>query len=114
MIPVKTFAADDMRSGNALLRHCTAALSNDGSTNMTDAFMRGRCFGVMAGILDTVAVYTELIKPPLFCPPAEGTIEQATRVVLKYLQDHPEELHNNGVQLSIAAFIKAFPCKNSK
>jgi len=29
-----------------------------------------------------------------FCPPKNITLGQAARIVVKYLNDHPEQLHN--------------------
>jgi hypothetical protein len=48
-------------------------------------------------------------RAPL-CIPKGVTTEQGRRVVVKYLQEHPEELQNRGNVLTYLAFIKAFPC----
>jgi len=50
----------------------------------------------------------------LFCAP-DGVISgQAARIVIKYLRDHPEELHQPDYALTIAALHAAFPCPNKK
>jgi len=39
------------------------------------------------------------------------TPKQAARIVVKYLKEHPGDLHANGVILTVAALKEAFPCK---
>jgi hypothetical protein len=48
---------------------------------------------------------------PKVCPAKDSTYEQGTRVVVKYLQDHPEELHMKSSALVERALAKAFPCR---
>jgi hypothetical protein len=53
-----------------------------------------------------------LNKKALFCTPESGiTNDQAARVVVKYLREHPERLHEKESLLAMAAFAEAFPCK---
>lgn len=47
-----------------------------------------------------------------FCVPANKiTGGQVARVIVKYLKDHPERLHENETFLAIQALQAAFPCK---
>jgi hypothetical protein len=48
---------------------------------------------------------------PKVCPPYESTYGQEFRIVTKYLQDHPEELHLKNSDLVEKALAKAFPCQ---
>ena len=41
---------------------------------------------------------------------SEVTAEQATRVLLKYMDAHPEETHERAEPLAVAAFRTAWPC----
>jgi anti-sigma regulatory factor (Ser/Thr protein kinase) len=53
-------------------------------------------------------------KPTLlqFCVPDSGIpVIQAMRVVVKYLKEHPEQLHEDGMGLTVAALKDSFPCK---
>ena len=45
------------------------------------------------------------------CVPDEVTLGQITKVVVKYLKDHPEKLHLGAGQLTMTAIKDAFPCK---
>ena len=38
--------------------------------------------------------------------------DQMARVIVKYLRAHPENLHWKAGQLTMLAFLEAFPCKN--
>ena len=62
----------------------------------------GFCLGIVKGVTDTSTKV---------CPPKEVNVGQNVRVVLKYSQDHPEELHVNQSPLIEKALSKAFPCK---
>ena len=43
------------------------------------------------------------------CFPKDTNVGQWTAIVKKYLEDHPEELHNEGVNLVILSLATAFP-----
>lgn len=46
------------------------------------------------------------------CFPENGiTNEQAVRIVLKYLNEHPAELHQDQTYLTFLAFRDAYRCK---
>lgn len=48
------------------------------------------------------------------CIPTGTTNEQHLRVIVKYLRDHPEKLHEPAGSLSLEALKAAFPCRNEK
>ena len=43
------------------------------------------------------------------CLPKDSSVGQWTAVVKKYLEDHPEQLHEQGVNLIILSLATAFP-----
>jgi Rap1a immunity proteins len=49
-----------------------------------------------------------------FCIPGSATKEQTIDIVSKFLKDHPEQLHENAVDLIMEAMKQAFPCKKRK
>ena len=82
----------------------------------TSTFGAGSCLGLMYGILVMKTFYVTNTQKGriLFCAP-DGVISgQAARIVIKYLRDHPEELHQPDYALTIAALHAAFPCPNKK
>lgn len=49
--------------------------------------------------------------PALYvCAPDEVRTTQYVRIVVNYLQDHPERLHEKGANLALSALIDAYPC----
>ena len=44
------------------------------------------------------------------CLPKGVTTEQGLKVLVKYMEDHPEELHDRTAELAFRAFVKAWPC----
>jgi hypothetical protein len=53
----------------------------------------------------------EVLPNHKICPPSNATVAQYARITVKYLEEHPEQLHMDGVNLSIMALQTAFPCK---
>jgi Ssp1 endopeptidase immunity protein Rap1a len=46
-----------------------------------------------------------------FCPPSTGTVEEAARVMVKFMENHPEQLHKELSMVGMLAFQEAWPCK---
>jgi len=101
--------------GNKLLKQCKAAVDfSERSQTMSDSEIidAALCSGFMQGITQTNLVYQYGPSKPLFCLPEDGIANlQASRIVLKWLQEHPERLHEGETLLAITAFKQAFPCK---
>jgi hypothetical protein len=96
--------------GNGLLQACgTEKIRTD-----AEKFNYGYC----AGVVDAVSRMMQLHSSPknwkaplAVCYPKGVTQDQLERVVVKYLQDHPEALHMMNVALVEAALNHAFPCQ---
>jgi hypothetical protein len=76
------------------------------------------CNGFVVGVVDT----SQLIKNGAtideislggshWCLPAGVTWEQDRLILVKWLKDHPENLHYAAPSLVAAAYAEAFPCK---
>ena len=48
-----------------------------------------------------------------FCAPSQVPVDQLVRVVVRYLEEHPGQLHNPAHGLIYASFKEAFPCAES-
>ena len=107
-------AGNAFGDGNKLLTQCENALSiNEGEAAKVDSIARaGFCLGMMQGMTSMNGYYQTLLgKKALFCLPEGVTNGQAARVVVKYLKEHPEKLHEHESSLALWAFVEAFPCK---
>lgn len=106
-----TALGDEVRyaSGNSLLEWCT------GDVESADY---ARCQGMVVGVIESYFILTTQTEPEeRICLPkndatrrTETTVGQLTRVVQKYLEDHPEKLHRTASGLVINALAEAFPC----
>ncbi len=88
--------------------------SMDGDQILGDRFDIGYCSGMVNGVRNTIDYYSLLfnIDQMDVCIPIEANAGQLVRVFLKYLDDHPEELHENATGLMIASWSFAFPCSD--
>ena len=85
-----------MLTGNDLSRTCGHFLVKDNSATFND----GVCFGYVVGV-------TALIDD---CEGRNVTYGQELRVVLKYMDDHPEQLDQQSTVIIRRALLAAFPC----
>lgn len=75
----------------------------------------GFCLGFLWGINGPNNVHRIMKKEDLFCILKEGIVyRQSLTIIVKYLEDHPQELHLQGVFLAISALKNPFPCKGAQ
>jgi hypothetical protein len=65
------------------------------------------------GFADGIAV-AKTVHPNdvFFCLPAPMTMEELTRVVVKYGNEHPEKLHMHAAIFVLDALTQAYPCRS--
>ena len=88
-------------SGSRLLEECENA-------SLADVY---GCTGYIAGIADTTDAYVgwgEINEK--FCIPERVTLGQLKKVVIKGLNEVPEELHLQAASTVTNIFYEAFPC----
>jgi hypothetical protein len=96
-------AAEDMTSGNALLQSCLNFINQVPASqfNTLEIQKEGICIG---------AATATVVVSPKICQPKGVTNGQAVRVVIAYMQQHPERLHEHIAQLAEEAASNAWPC----
>jgi Rap1a immunity proteins len=114
---------DDVRTGNGLLQNCAPSVRFfDGGSPLTDDERTSGyvCAGYLTGFEEGFDTGVEIMKKKsrytgsshlLFCIPPSVPLRQVLRVVVKWLQEHPEDLHLPSSWLVPPALINAFPCK---
>ena len=100
-------------SANAIMPGCRASLSNQYNDQL-EAIMAGVCVGTVNGLIFEASVLEQMsARVPhteVFCAPEEVTIDQALRVVVAYIDAHPERMHERFPLLALLALTKAWPC----
>ncbi len=94
-------------TGNELLPKCEEFV-----TKTDHYFDSAICQAYIIGITDasiTFVNWNNMEKD--MCLPDNVGSRKLVRVVIKYLQEHPEDLHLSASSLVLNAFIKAFPCE---
>ena len=117
---VRSTAATTTRDGNQLLSACTHAIRiTDSPQALRQPFREpdialeaGYCIGFLSGVANMNIFWQTRTKDTsmFFCLPPEGIINQLMRVVVKYLQEHPEKLHDPDIAVASMALANAFPC----
>ena len=90
--------------GNALLKECQKAvkLVDDDYAKYADVSDIASCTGFIHGLM--------AVPNTIFCMPVNVSGYQVMRVLVKYLQEHPEDLHLAKGELALDALADAFPC----
>jgi len=100
------FSGYAFADGNSLLKNCKALDSQD-TRNLMGI---GLCAGYLQGVSDLNGFYEVSKLPTFFCMPDKVSYGQKAKVVIKYLEDHPEKLHEIDGGLVLSSFVDAFPC----
>jgi hypothetical protein len=103
--------------GNQLLEDCQESIHLADGGKVRSYLEAGRCNGIIQGTIDALELaqefYSDQAKmklPPVLCFPAQPVPRiQGIRIVVKYLKDHPGDLHLNDSTLVTVALIGAFP-----
>jgi hypothetical protein len=106
LYPAAASAQADRDSGNYLLEPCRAVA--EGNLHPDDLFDEGVC----AGKLQAFAWDANGLEDQVFrsCRPAAVSIVQLAKVVVAYLDQHPERLHESFNGLALEALAHAWPC----
>ncbi len=102
--------------GNGLLEDCQIAMKVlGGNPIMGDQFKAGAasgmCLGLVQGVVGMGYLWQDTGAHYYCLPEEEFSTKQAVRVILKYLEDNPAELHRRALVLLVRAFMDAFPCE---
>jgi hypothetical protein len=92
-------AESDLGSANYMLPGCRSFMQK--ASNYSD-FDQGVCVGVIRGI-----VYAARD----ICAPTESTTNQAVAVVIKYIDQRPQDMHLPFAVLAHTALQEVWPCE---
>ena len=70
-----------------------------------------RSAGSCEGMIETAMLFSPNLPADIrACPPAQGSILQSAKVLLRYLDNNPDRVHEPGITIAIEAFRDAWPC----
>lgn len=117
--PSAAYSQTVERTGEQLLKECQVVTMHTDGSKMT-AFEfgeEGHCLGYLSGATDVLEEWDESNtklhgnNPSPVCLPSNVTMNEIAMVVVKYLNDHPNKLHNDRSLLVMLALSDAYPCK---
>ena len=70
-----------------------------------------RAAGACEGMIETAMVFAPNMPADVrACPPAQGSVVESAKVLLRYLDKNPARLSEAGITLAIEALRDAWPC----
>ena len=106
MAPNAQAEPSPVATGNSFLAKC------DGALVRPAGMIEGLCLGFVIGAEDLFSfeIRNNVLESSARCQPAGVTYTQLLGIFLKYLKEHPEQLHLESGVLYAAATSTAFPC----
>jgi hypothetical protein len=98
-------------SGKEFLDQCE---STSGTVTDQTAVTSVACHAWLSGFADGIQTTEILAGKNVVCVPQDLNNEQAMRVVIKYMKDHPDQLHLPALALALRALKEAFPCEEKR
>ena len=89
-------------------------LTDESASGMQANVNRYRAMGYIQGLLDSYAVFSARDSSlKIYCMPEQGVSSAQARIlIVKWLKEHPERLHEQARLLVFHALAEAFPCPN--
>ncbi|WP_425328120.1 Rap1a/Tai family immunity protein [Pseudomonas nitroreducens] len=102
----------DYADGNLLLRDCNEVVAFVDKKPVGDTFGMGRCIGILEGTTGALTLVEDSVPKNLkTCYPTNYTNGQGARIVVKFLNDHPENLDLPAAFVAAMGLRLAFPCR---
>jgi hypothetical protein len=92
--------------GTDAQRSCELLVQNS-FRNQDEARSAGAC----EGMIETAMLFSPNLPADVrACPPAQGSILQSAKVLLRYLDNNPDRVNEPGITIAIEAFRDAWRC----
>jgi hypothetical protein len=106
--PTSCALAQGSWTGKEFLDACKVLATSVPKNDPDDPVLGGYC----AGMVHTLMIPRKYSGFEI-CPPENATVQQGATVLVKFSDDHPEELNLPAVRLALAALRNAWPCPKS-
>jgi Rap1a immunity proteins len=94
-------------SGNDVLAACRLAAEKKVGKNVPEAYLAGNCSGMVETLL---GVGSHLEPNMRFCVPDDVILLQGPKVVVRFLETHPERRDEPALFLAMDALRSGWPC----
>ena len=100
-----------MGSANEFLRRCSPGITGPEPSTIEGHLDTTYCLGHLAGFLDAAMLVQAHLEVKLFCLPTTGIeTDQFGRIAVKWMEDHPAQLHLSARIMILLSLQDAFPC----
>src|SRR5262249_49044236 len=100
-------SAHVVEKGNDAQKYCDILVRNS-FHDQDEAHSSGAC----EGMIETAALFSPNLPADVrACPPAQGSILESAKVLLRYLDNNPDRVNEPGITVAIEAFRDAWPCQ---
>ncbi len=100
--------------GKTLLENCQWAIKVADGDNPEETLkfvlFVTSCISYVDGVVDTDAIWYQREGRLLYCLPEDFTQSQLLRVIVRYLENNPAQLHYPAAALVHLALREGFPC----
>jgi hypothetical protein len=74
--------------------------------------LEARSAGACEGMVETAMFFASNLPADVRgCPPAQGSVLESAKVLLRYLDKNPDRLNQPGITVAVEAFRDAWPCR---
>ena len=106
------------RSANDLLVDCTNLIKTESieSVSQDHVLGMGYCIGIIDGFVTFNYIYQSVLQTEgnidllQMCLPQRISTRKLATVIVKYIAENPDQLHNSGQALAAQALIAEYPC----
>ena len=106
------------RSGNDLLVACTNLIKTESIESVADDHLLGMgyCIGIIDGFVTFNYIYESVLQAEgniellQMCLPQRISTRKLATVIVTYIAENPDQLHNSGQALAAQALISHYPC----
>lgn len=126
LTPNHAKAASIARSGAVVLTGCRMLITAKPNPDVSQAYLLGLCTGTIDGLMAAAEIAEAeadgqqftgpgaYFKVVPFCSPQFSTLEHAVRIVIDYIDKHPERQQEDFAFLALEALQMAWPCSDPK
>jgi len=70
-----------------------------------------RFAGSCEGMIETAMLFSPNLPAEVrACPPAQGSVLESAKILLRYLDNNPDRINEPGITIAVEAFRDSWPC----